>query len=79
MGKGKFLLMTDEMYAKIEKWTKILRKSNNNMLFSTELMKKRQKFLKINLISFRKNKKGPLGPFKFQKVIYEMLCRAFIK
>lgn len=46
MGKGKFLLITDKMYAKIEKWAKILRKSNNNMLFSTELMKKTPKISK---------------------------------
>lgn len=46
MGKGKFLLITDEMYAKVEKWMKILRKPNNNMLFSTELMKKTPKLSK---------------------------------
>lgn len=46
MGKGKFLLITDEMYEKVEKWRKILRKSNNNMLFSTELMKKTPKLSK---------------------------------
>lgn len=46
MGKGKFLLITDEMYAKVEKWMKILRKSNNNVLFSTELMKKTPKISK---------------------------------
>lgn len=43
MGKGKFLLITDKMYEKVEKRRKILRKSNNNMLFSTELMKKTPK------------------------------------
>lgn len=47
MGKGKFLLITDEMYEKVEKRRKILRKSNNNMLFSTELMKKTPKLSKM--------------------------------
>ena len=36
------LLSTDE----IKEWRKVLTKSNNNMLFSTELMKKTPKFSK---------------------------------
>lgn len=66
------LLSTDEM----KEWRKILTKSNNTMLFSTELMKKTPKISKNRFDFVPKNKKGPFGPFKFQKVIYETLAGA---